>query len=77
VLLQEYENFTRYVCEAYRGTPVPAACNVTFVRNGWSTNKLWSGVCIRYAWFYEHEKKNILVKALQKKHRTLWNNLHL
>nr|KYP35020.1 Gamma-interferon-inducible lysosomal thiol reductase [Cajanus cajan] len=24
---KEYENFTRYVCEAYRGTPVPAACN--------------------------------------------------
>jgi len=40
VTLQEYENFTRYVCEAYRGTPVPAACN------GWSTNKFWSGVCI-------------------------------
>ncbi|RDX68810.1 Gamma-interferon-inducible lysosomal thiol reductase, partial [Mucuna pruriens] len=25
---EEYENFTRYVCEAYRGTPVPAACNL-------------------------------------------------
>ncbi|ESW12214.1 hypothetical protein PHAVU_008G094200 [Phaseolus vulgaris] len=37
---KEYENFTRYVCEAYRGTPVPAVCNATFIRNGWSTNKL-------------------------------------
>ncbi|TKY65781.1 Gamma-interferon-inducible lysosomal thiol reductase [Spatholobus suberectus] len=25
---KEYENFTRYVCEAYRGTPVPEACNL-------------------------------------------------
>ncbi|KAG5022763.1 hypothetical protein JHK85_019105 [Glycine max] len=24
---KEYENFTRYVCEAYKGIPAPAACN--------------------------------------------------
>ncbi|KAK7339935.1 hypothetical protein VNO77_20622 [Canavalia gladiata] len=25
---KDYENFTRYVCEAYRGIPVPEACNL-------------------------------------------------